>query len=453
MLQAAIPAVLHLILTHSFSYPLSPLRANRYCMECLGDSPFDRLRNLALYTETYGCTYNTGDTEKIHEIAKANGCRLVSSPLDADAVLINTCVVIEKTEQHMYERLTLFEKKQLFITGCLPPIAEDRLRSQFPKACIIPPDTIHQCWKKTGTMPQTTTAVLQIARGCSEHCTYCITRLARGKLVSFPTADILQQAKACIANGACELQVTAQDTASWGLDFTEEDEDFGKRLPDLLRELCSLDGRFMIRVGMANPDTLLPILDEYLDVLQHPKIFLFLHIPVQSASDTVLKQMGRRYTAEDYENIVQRARKRYPDIRICTDYIAGFSGETDEDAEASVAQVLRTKPGKVNITRFSVRQKTPAAKWKRIPEPVKKARSKALTDAVNIIYDANCAALVGKELDCIVTEHECAGSVTVRDKTYQNIVVMEEYPVGTKLRVRITESRRHYLIGERMGNL
>ena len=414
-------------------------------MESSGTSPFEKLRNVSLYAETYGCTYNAGDTDKILEIAKANGCSIVSSPKDADAVLINTCVVIEKTEQHMYERLTLFENKELFVTGCLPPIAEERLRSQFPHAHIIQPDIIHRCWKDVGTMPQSRTAVLQIARGCVGHCTYCITRIARGKLESFPAEDIVAQAKAAIAGGACELQVTAQDTASWGLDFPEEEKE--KRLPYLLRELCKLEGNFMIRVGMANPDTLLPILDEYLEVLKHPKIFLFLHIPVQSGSNTVLKQMGRRYSVEEYEEIIERARAVYPDIRICTDYIAGFSGETDENAEASVAQVLRTRPGKVNITRFSVRQKTPAAKWKRIPEPVKKARSKALTDAVNIVYDANCEALVGKELDCVVTENDRPGSVTVRDRTYQNIVVMEELPIGMRVRVRITESRRHYLIG------
>ncbi|HJJ30945.1 MAG TPA: tRNA (N(6)-L-threonylcarbamoyladenosine(37)-C(2))-methylthiotransferase [Methanocorpusculum sp.] len=419
-------------------------------MDMSGSTPFDRLKNLKLYAETYGCTYNAGDTDKILEIAKANGCRITDTPADADAVLINTCVVIEKTEQHMYERLTLFEKKELFITGCLPGIAEERLRSQFPKAHIIPPEIIHPCWKKAGTMPSARTVVLQIARGCSGHCTYCITRLARGKLASFSAEDIIEQAKICIKAGAAELQVTAQDTASWGLDFTGDEKD--RRLPYLLRELSKLDGNFMIRVGMANPDNLLPILDEYLDVLKSPKIFLFLHIPVQSGSDSVLKQMGRRYTAEEYEEIISRARKIYPDIRICTDYIAGFSGETDEDAKASVEQILRTRPGKVNITRFSVRPKTPAAKWKRIPEPIKKERSKALTDAVNTVYDANGDALLGREFDCIVTETDKPGSVTARDRSYQNIVILEELPIGMRLRVRITENRRHYLIGERISS-
>jgi len=112
-------------------------------MEISGASALTRLNGVRLYTETYGCTYNAGDTEKIREIAKAQGCTIVAAPAEADAVLINTCVVIEKTEQHMYERLTLFETKDLFITGCLPPIAEAHLRSRYPNAHIIMPDIIH----------------------------------------------------------------------------------------------------------------------------------------------------------------------------------------------------------------------------------------------------------------------------------------------------------------------
>ncbi|HJJ29295.1 MAG TPA: MiaB/RimO family radical SAM methylthiotransferase [Methanocorpusculum sp.] len=405
------------------------------------------LHNLRLYIETYGCTYNFGDSAKLIEIAKAQGCTIVENPREAEAVLINTCIVIDKTEQHMYERLTLFANKKLFVTGCLLPVAESRLRSLFPDAVLIPDETIHPCWRAVGTVAQNSrTAVLQIARGCPGHCTYCITRLARGRLASFSMEDITAQAKAFAAAGCTELQVTAQDTTAWGMDFGED----GPRLPDLLRELCKIDGDFKIRIGMANPDTLLPILDDFLDALADEKIFLFLHIPVQSGSDAVLKLMGRRYTAEQYEYIIKKARGRYPDIRICTDYIAGFSSETDADADISVGQVLRTRPGKVNITRFSVRPKTPAAKMKRVPEPVKKARSKALTDAVNQIYDETCNAWIGRVVDCVVTETVKPGSVTARDRTYQNIVIGEDLAIGTKCRVLITGHRRHYLLARRV---
>ena len=409
------------------------------------DTAIDHLNNLRLYTETYGCTYNQGDTEKLIEIAKSRNCTITTDPHEADAVLINTCIVIDKTEQHMYERLELFANKKLFITGCLAPVAEAKLRARFPNAVIIHDEVIHPCWREVGTVSPGRAAVLQIARGCPGHCTYCITRIARGKLVSFPMEDIVAQAKSLAAAGAAEIQLTAQDTAAWGLDLPGN-----VRLPDLLRELCKIEGDFKIRIGMANPDTLLPILDDFLDAIRDEKIFLFLHIPVQSGSDAVLKLMGRRYTSAQYEAIITAARKAYPDIRICTDYIAGFCNETDADADVSVLQILRTRPGKVNITRFSVRPMTPAAKMKRVPEPVKKARSKALTDAVNRVYDETCDSWIGRQADCIVTEVVKEGSVTARDRTYQNIVISENLPIGTKCRVVITGHRRHYLLAARM---
>ncbi len=404
---------------------------------------FDRLKNLCLYTETYGCTYNFGDTEKIVEIARSQGCRVVDTPDEAEVILINTCIVVDRTEQHMYERMQLFSGKTLIITGCLPGLSIIRVREICPEAYIIDPDLIHSCYRDVGTVSTGDHAVLQIARGCNGHCTYCITRLARGKLVSFPLDDIVAQARAFAAAGVTEIQLTAQDVSSWGTDIPGN-----RRLPDLLRALCSIPGNFRIRIGMANPDTLLPILDDFLQALQDPKIFLFLHIPVQSGSDAVLRAMGRRYTAAVYEEICKRAREVYPDIRISTDYIAGFCGETDADGEASVNQILRVRPGKVNITRFSVRPGTPAAKMKRLPEPVKKERSRALTNAANSVYDAANMQWIGKTVEGVVTECGRAGSVTVRDRTYQNIVIPAELPIGTQVAVTITGHRRHYLLGQ-----
>lgn len=409
----------------------------------LTTAAFDQLKNVSLYTETYGCTYNFGDTEKIIEIAKAQGCRVVESPNEAEVILINTCIVVERTEQHMYERIRQFSGKILIITGCLTGLSVNRALELFPDAYVIDPDLIHSCYREVGTVTTGDHAVLQIARGCNGHCTYCITRFARGKLVSFPLEDIVEQARLFAKAGVTEIQLTAQDVSSWGTDLPGE-----KRLPDLLRALSNIPGKFYIRIGMANPDTLYPILDEFLEALKDPKLFLFLHIPVQSGSDAILRTMGRRYTGEIYEDICKRVREAFPDIRICTDYIAGFSGESDDDARNSVEQILRIRPGKVNITRFSVRPGTPAAKMKHLPEPVKKERSRALTNAANTVYDATNQMWLGKVVKAVVTESVRAGSVTVRDRTYQNIVVPATLPIGTEITVKIVGDKRHYLLGE-----
>jgi MiaB-like tRNA modifying enzyme len=402
----------------------------------------DQIRNVRLYAETYGCTYNFGDTEKVVEIAKFQGCTIVDTAEDADVILINTCIVVDRTEKYMYKRMNQFADKVLIVTGCLPGISADRVLSVHPDVYIIDPDLIHSCYREIGTVHLGDHAVLQISRGCNGHCTYCITQFSRGKLVSFSLEDIVEQAWKFVMAGVTEIQLTAQDVSSWGMDRTD-----GLRLPDLLRELAKIPGEFYIRIGMANPDTLLPILDDFLDAIMDPKFFLFLHVPVQSGSDAVLKAMGRKYTAAQYEDVCRRVRERYPNIRISTDYIAGFCGETAEDSEASIAQILTTRPGKVNITRFSVRPGTPAAKMRNLPESVKKKRSYALTSAVNAVCDANSEAWIGKTVDVVVTEVVRAGSVTARDRTYQNIVILSEIPVGTRLRVTITGHRRHYLVG------
>ncbi|HJJ90061.1 MAG TPA: tRNA (N(6)-L-threonylcarbamoyladenosine(37)-C(2))-methylthiotransferase [Methanocorpusculum sp.] len=403
---------------------------------------FDRLKNLRLYVETYGCTYNFGDTAKIIEIAKSQACTIIENVEEADAVLINTCIVLTKTEEHMYERMRRYSSKILIVTGCLPGISTERVLSVSPHAYIIMPDLIHSCYRKVETVPKGSRAVLQIAKGCDGCCTYCITRYSRGKLVSFPLEDIMTQAQKFVSAGAVEIQVTAQDVSSWGMDRAD-----GLRLPDLLRALTTIPGDFHIRIGMTNPDTLLPILNDFLDAIANPKIFLFLHVPVQSGSDSVLKAMGRRYTAAQFEEICRRSRERYPDIRISTDYITGFSGETVKDCEASIAQILAVRPGKVNITRFSMRPGTPAAKMKNLPESVKKDRSRALTNVVNRVYDANNKLWIGKTVDAVVTEVVRAGSVTARDRTYQNIIISSEIPIGTRVRVTIFDYRRHYLVG------
>ncbi|HJJ56502.1 MAG TPA: tRNA (N(6)-L-threonylcarbamoyladenosine(37)-C(2))-methylthiotransferase [Methanocorpusculum sp.] len=411
----------------------------------LTTSAFSRLQNVKIYIETYGCTYNFGDTQKIIDIAKFQGCTVVDSDVYADIIIINTCIVISKTEDRMYERIIRFSTKPMIVTGCLPGLSIQKVFSVNPNAYIIDPSLIHSYYQhiKPNCSLNQRQAVVQISCGCNGHCTYCITRLTRGKLVSIPIDEIVCYTRTLINSGAVEIQLTAQDVSSWGLD-----RDDGLRLPDLLNRLAEIPGEFRIRIGMSNPDTLYPILDEFLDAIQNPKFFLFLHIPVQSGSNNVLKSMGRRYTTQIYEDICARARDKYPDIRISTDYIVGFCGETDNDNEASISQILSTRPSKVNITRYSMRPGTPASKLKNIPEPVKKERSRKLTDVCNQIYDENNNEWIGKSVDVIVTEIVKKGSVVARDRTYQNIVINSDIPIGKKLKVTITGHHRHYLLGQ-----
>jgi MiaB/RimO family radical SAM methylthiotransferase len=236
---------------------------------------------------------------------------------------------------------------------------------------ILPSELIHEAYRNIRNVGSGGVAIVQVARGCVGTCTYCITRMARGPLKSFPEDQIRDEMCAHALAGTPEIQITAQDISCWG-------KDIGKSLPSLLQKFDDIPGRFMIRVGMMNPGTVKGILDDLVDAYAGNRIFKFLHLPVQSGSDSVLKRMGREYTVSDFEEIVARFKQRYPEITLATDMIVGFPGETDEDFSQSLDLIDRIRPQKVNITRYSARPFTPISSEKDFPDWIKKERSRIM---------------------------------------------------------------------------
>jgi len=397
-----------------------------------------RIRNKRVYIETYGCTYNYGDTGKIRIILESQGCVITPSPDDADCILINTCIVIEKTEREMRKRIAEYRDRNLFVTGCLPKIDPNC------GGMVIDPDTIHGHFPKTGGSLAGNPAILQVAQGCSGHCTYCITRKARGPLLSRPLDEIIRELEAQVRGGAVEVQLTAQDLSAWGMDR-------GENLAVLLEAIGKVPGSYRVRLGMMNPDTLMPILDAVLDACRSEQIFSFFHIPVQSGSDSVLGQMGRRYCRDDVIAIVREIRSRFPSARISTDIICGFPGETDEDFAETIDLLRAIGPEKINITRYSNRPGTPAASRADMPDRFKKDRSRLATAVAGEIFDRIYTTFIGEELDVLVTEVLQEGSVTARDSAYRPVIIIENLSIGTRCRVRITGHRRHYLVGTRIS--
>ncbi|MFY1645444.1 radical SAM protein, partial [Methanoculleus bourgensis] len=174
------------------------------------------------------------------------------------------------------------------------------------------------------------------------------------------------------------IQLTGQDVAAWGLNR-------GESLPDLLQAITEIPGRFAVRLGMMHPAPVLRILDPLIDAYASEKMFRFLHLPVQSGSDTVLERMQRGYRAGDVIRIVDAFRERYPDMMISSDFITGFPGETDEEFRQTLDLLRRAAFVKVNITRYSRRPGTPAAALKDLPERIRKDRSRALLAEANRI--------------------------------------------------------------------
>jgi MiaB-like tRNA modifying enzyme len=403
---------------------------------------FETFRDRSVYIETYGCRYNFGDTAKLIEILKDKGSTFVDSAEAADAVIINTCTVVGPTERRMLRRLSRFRDYELYVTGCMPEVQRDAIFAVCTPT-LLPSETIHKAYQDVRTVSGGGLAIVQVAQGCLGRCTYCLTRFARGRLKSFPEEEIQAEIMNHANAGTPEIQITAQDTGCWG-------KDIGKSLPDLLNGIGDLPGRFMIRVGMMNPATVKGILDDLVDAYASDRIFKFVHLPVQSGSDTILERMGRGYTIADFEEIVAAFKKRYPKITIATDMIVGFPGETQEDFSESLKLIERVRPNKVNITRYSPRPFTPLSLKEDFPEWVKKDRSRTMNSLSEKIYASINANCLEKPVPFLVTETIKKGSVMARSPNYEGIVINEDLPVGYEGQAILKKDRKYFFIGQRV---
>ncbi|WP_332881994.1 tRNA (N(6)-L-threonylcarbamoyladenosine(37)-C(2))-methylthiotransferase, partial [Methanosarcina horonobensis] len=176
--------------------------------------------------------------------------------------------------------------------------------------------------------------ICQISQGCNFACSYCIVKHARGKLRSFPPEEIVEDIRSAVADGCREIWLTSQDDSQYGMDT-------GVKLPELLHMISEISGDFKVRVGMMNPFSVLPILDDLVDAFDSDKIFKLLHLPIQSASHPVLKKMNRLHKMDDVDEIITKFRTRFEDLSLFTDIIVGFCDETDEDFEETVEWVKK----------------------------------------------------------------------------------------------------------------
>ena len=401
---------------------------------------FETFRERNVYIETYGCRYNFGDTAKLIEILKSKGSTLVDSAEAADSVIINTCTVVGPTERRMLRRLSQLREYDLFVTGCMPEVQLEAIFAVCTPS-FLPSRIIHEAYRSVRTVGGGGVAIVQIAQGCLGRCTYCLTRVARGHLKSFPEEDILTEIRAHSDKGTPEIQITAQDTSCWGLDI-------GKSLPDLLHRIENLPGRFKIRVGMMNPATVTGILDDLVEAFAGDRIFKFVHLPVQSGSDEILKRMGRGYNVADFERIVTEFKKHYPEITVATDMIVGFPSETTEDFSDSLDLIERVRPNKVNITRYSQRPFTTLSSKEDYPEWVKKDRSRIMSSRSEKVNTSIKSGWLGKQVPFLVTETIKNGSVMARSPNYLGIVINENLPVGFEGYTVLKNDRKYFFTGK-----
>jgi threonylcarbamoyladenosine tRNA methylthiotransferase CDKAL1 len=400
------------------------------------------IKNSRVYIHTFGCTYNHGDTRKLTEVLRHQGCTISRSPEGADVIVINSCTVVESTARKVLRMIGAYRDSRLYITGCMPAVEADRILAVCTPL-FIPPGCIQEAYRLHPMIQKSTPGIVQIAQGCLGNCSYCITRNARGPLVSFPGDEIISQVSQHISMGAVEIQLTAQDISAWGYDT-------GESLTCLLDTISRIPGEYRVRIGMMNPVTIRRILPDFLRVFESEKMFRFVHMPIQSGSDTVLRQMRRGYTAADCVAIVDTFRQQFPDITIMTDMIVGFPGESEEDFLQSLDIVRKIRPNKVNITRFSKRPGTDMSGVYDFTDYIKKKRSRMMNAVSEEVYHAQNTPWIGRTVPFIVTEKIREGSVMARTPSYLGVVLMEDLPPGTLGDAILTEERMYYFVGSRV---
>ena len=422
---------------------------------------------MKVYIDSYGCTFNKADGQIMAGVLLENEIDIVDSIEDADVIIVNTCYVKLPTENKVVYKIQKlqndFPDKKIIVSGCMVEIDPEKLEEIGPNCSWIGPhqlnksaDVVNATYcgeviRETGFSKESKVGVpkltddslihiIQICEGCLGACTFCCTRFARGPLNSYPIADIVAEAKEAIENGACEIQLTAQDTAAFG-------RDSGEKLSDLIKEVANLDGDFRVRVGMMHPKNVLDSVDEIIDAIKHPKVYNFIHLPIQSGSDKVLSEMRRGHTIEQYLDILSKFKREIPDLTLAVDIIVGYPTETDEDFELTVKLLHDIKPSLIHLSKYQHRKGAISSSLKEIPHETMKKRSKFLSEIKSKITEDENRELVNSYQNVLVIEKGSKGGFIAKTDSYIPVIV-DCAELGTFVKVKITEATATYLKSE-----
>ncbi|KAH9491981.1 Threonylcarbamoyladenosine tRNA methylthiotransferase [Bulinus truncatus] len=424
-----------------------------------------------IYVRTWGCSHNSSDSEYMAGQLAAYGYKITDLKEDANLWLLNSCTVKNPAEDHFRNEIkeAKSQGKLLVLAGCVPQGHQkaDYIQGlsvigvqQIDRIVEVVEETLKgnsvrllgqkkSSGKKAGGAPLSLPKIrknplieiIAINTGCLNQCTYCKTKHARGDLGSYRPNEIVERAKQSFSEGVVELWLTSEDLGAYG-------RDIGVTLPELLWKLIDVvpEGA-MIRLGMTNPPYILEHLEEMAKILSHPQVYSFLHVPVQSGSDSVLMDMRREYCVADFQHVVDYLRERVPDVNIATDLICGFPTETDQDFAESVALVEKYKFASLFINQFFPRPGTLAYKMQRIPAQEVKKRTKAVSELFQSYHPYTHK--LGQVQDVLVTEISFDEQYFVgHNKSYDQVLVLKQEGVMGKLvRVEIVETGKHFMKG------
>ena len=430
-----------------------------------------------------GCDKNLVDTEVMLGLLASRGYEMTDDEAEADIIVINTCCFIhDAKEESIQNILEMAEYKKegkvkaLIVTGCLAERYRQEILDEIPEvdevlgttaydrildavdAALVGKHSVMLADIDALPLPDTkrlvTTgghfAYLKIAEGCDKHCTYCIIPKIRGNYRSVPMERLIREAEELAEQGVKELILVAQETTLYGKDLYGE-----KSLHRLVRELCQIKGIRWIRILYCYPEE---ITDDLIQVMkEEQKVCHYLDLPIQHASDAVLKRMGRRTTKQELIDIIEKLRREIPDICLRTTLITGFPGETEEQHEELIEFVYEMEFDRLGVFTYSPEEDTPAEKMPdQIDEEVKEERQAELMELQQEIAFDNAERMIGREV-LVMIEGKVADENAYVGRTYRDapnvdglifINTDEELLSGDFARVKVTGALEYDLIGE-----
>ncbi|PIU21787.1 MAG: threonylcarbamoyladenosine tRNA methylthiotransferase [Candidatus Diapherotrites archaeon CG08_land_8_20_14_0_20_34_12] len=407
-----------------------------------------------IFVEGYGCSHNLSDTSKIKWLVKEN-LSLAENPKNADVIIFNGCTVKKPTENRMLnlirKRLALKNVKSVVIFGCLARINKRELETLNDKKLKIIDSLPELCRFLSMPLADFSPAMLEclqnriisilpISTGCLGNCSFCCVKKARGNLKSFTMPELDSKFKDLIKESK-EVWLCSEDTGCYGLDIKSS-------LPKLLETLLSNKGKYRIRLGMMNPNWLDHYFDELVEIYKNEHMYKFLHLPLQSGSNSVLKAMNRPYAFEKYNSLVKELRKKIRPLTLSTDIIVGFPGETEEDFDDTIKALNTVKPDITNVSRYYNRPFAASSNFKnQIHGRDIKKRSRILSVLCRKLSFENNKKEIGKKYEILVNELGKDNTFVGRTLAYKSVVV-KKANLGDFLNVKITSAKPTYLLGK-----
>lgn len=427
-----------------------------------------------VWVEAFGCSANIADAEMIKGILYDSGYELAPTRKNSDLNIIVTCAVKDATEHRMISKIKKYSKeKPLVVAGCLPKTSKKLVESFSPNSSLLGPQSLNRTvevidgslnGQKIVALDDSMStkvnipkmrlnpvvSIIQISSGCLSECSFCQTKLAKGTLTSYRIGDILRQVKDDVASNCKEIWLTSTDNGCYGLDLKTD-------LVDLLEKCSNIEGDYKIRVGMMNPMYVPRFLDRLISLYRNnDKVFKFLHMPVQSGSERILRKMKRGHTAKIFLDVVKELRKKIPEIAIATDIITGFPSESERDFEETLSLIEESQPDVINSSRYSPRPGTLAAKYPRLSTKIVKERSTRLHTIIRKSTMRRNQIWYGWKGQILIDELLDERKIQGRNSAYKPVII--EIPgskkfdpkqlLGQYLSIKVIEISNYSLLGE-----